>query len=96
MIPYFDPLYLLISPGYGLTFCMTTPIVLCLLTLFYPRVNKPVYKINAFVGIIFGIYNMQFFFNPNTVWMGVMHFPLLFISIYAFILPRILKEATPP
>lgn len=92
MSPNFNPLFLLTSSGYGLTFCMTTPVFLCLLTLFYPRVNVPAYKITALVGIIYGVFNMQSLFNPYTLWMGVLHFPLLFISIYALILPRISKE----
>lgn len=95
MSPNFNPLFLLTSSGYGLTFCMTTPVFLCLLTLFYPRINEPAYKITAFVGIIYGVLNMPLLFSPYTVWMGVLHFPLLFISIYALILPRILKEKLP-
>lgn len=83
----FDPLLLLTSPGYGLTFCMTTPVILCLLTLFYPGVNGSLFRINSFVGIIYGLLNMQFLSSPQTLWMGVLHFPLLLISIYAFVLP---------
>ncbi|MBS7279722.1 MAG: hypothetical protein KIH09_07770 [Candidatus Freyarchaeota archaeon] len=92
MSPNFNPLFLLTSSGYGLTFCMTTPVFLCLLTLFYPQINELAYKITAFVGIIYGVLNMPHLFSPYTVWMGVLHFPLLFISIYALILSRILKE----
>lgn len=88
MGPDFDPLLLLTSPGYGLSFCMTTPVILCLLTFFYPRVNE-------FVGIIYGLWNMFSFLDPRTQWLGVLHFPLLFISIYALVLPRIVKMKSP-
>ncbi|MFX0136474.1 MAG: hypothetical protein ACFFDN_22730 [Candidatus Hodarchaeota archaeon] len=92
MGPHFDPLFLLISAGYGLTFCMTTPIFLCVLTIFYPRVNKPVLKITACAGVIMGVLNIFNLLIPYTFWMGILHIPLLSISIYVFILPRIIKE----
>ncbi len=92
MGPYFNPLFLLISPGYGLTFCMTTPVFLCILTLFYPHVNKPALKITACAGFIMGVLNMFSLLIPYTFWMGILHIPLLSISIYVFILPKIMKN----
>ncbi len=92
MAPDFNPLLLIMGEGYGLTFCMTTPVFLCLLTLFYPKVNEPVLRINSFVGILYGLYNMPLIFVPYTFWMGFLHIPLLSISIYAFILPWMVKE----
>jgi hypothetical protein len=91
LTPNFDPVLLLTSP-YGLAYCLTTPLIVCLLTLFHPRVNEPLYKITAFVGVIYGIWNMFSFFSPHARWLGVLHFPLLFISIYALFLPRMVKE----
>ncbi|MHA1383217.1 MAG: hypothetical protein ACTSR3_05630 [Candidatus Helarchaeota archaeon] len=88
----FHPLLLITGEGYGLTFCLTTPIFLCLMSLFYPNVNKHVLRIHSFVGIIYGIYNMSMLFIPYTFWMGFLHIPLMSISVYAFILPWIIKE----
>lgn len=94
-VPDFNPLLLLTSFGYGLSFCMTTPVILCLLTLFYPNINKPLLKVNSFVGIIYGLWNMLSLLDPQTKWSGILHFPLLLISIYAFALPSIMKTKHP-
>jgi hypothetical protein len=88
--PNFDPTLVLTSP-YGLAYCLTTPLIVCLLTLFYPGVNEPVYKITSFVGVIYGLWNMLSLFDPHTRWLGILHFPLLFISIYALVLPRMVR-----
>ena len=86
--PCFNPLLLLTSPDYGLTFCFTTPVFLFLLVLFYPKVNFFAYRITAFSGLLYGLFNMTHFFDPNLRWMGVLHLPLLIISLYALILSR--------
>ena len=44
------------------------------------------YRITAIIGVIIGLYNMMNFFNPHTVWLGVVHVPLLTISLYCAIL----------
>lgn len=95
VVPDFNPLFLLTSYSYGLSFCMTTPVILCLLTLFYPNINKPLLKMNSFVGIIYGFWNMLSLLDPQTRWSGILHFPLLLISIYAFALPGIMKIKHP-
>lgn len=89
----FNPILLLTSVGYGLSFCMTTPVVLGLLTLFYPRVNEPVLKVTSFVGIIYGLLNMGQLADPTRFWLGVLHFPLLLISIYAFLTPYNMEDS---
>ena len=89
--PNFDPVLLLTSPDYGLYFCMTTPVFLFLLILFYPKVNQFAYKITAFNGLIYGLVNLMHFFYPARRWMGVLHLPLLLISAYALLLPRLSK-----
>jgi len=78
----------LITSESGLTICMMIPVMLGVLTLYYPTVNLPLLRIVSFVGIYFGIVNMiaWFLLFPFGWWMGVLHIPLLFISIYAFIL----------
>lgn len=86
--PNFDPLLLLTSPDFGLTYCFATPIFLFLLILFYPNVNYFAFRVTALNGLIYGLLNLTHWFNPNTVWMGVMHLPLLLISVIALLLPR--------
>ena len=90
--PDFNPLLLLTSPDYGLTFCLTTPVFLFLLILFYPQVNNLAYRITAFNGLLYGVLNLTHWFTPELRWMGVLHLPLLIISIYALLLPRLYKE----
>ena len=77
----------------GLTFCFTTPVFLFLLVLFYPKVNAFAYRITAFNGLLYGLFNMTHFFNPQLRWMGILHLPLLVISLCALLLPRILVRA---
>lgn len=89
--PDFDPILLLTSL-YGIGGCATLPIIICLLTIFYPRVNTPIYKFTSFVGVIYGFWNMFSLIRPHTRWLGMLHIPLLLISIYALILPKIVKE----
>jgi hypothetical protein len=89
--PRFDPLLLLTSPDYGMTFCFTTPVFLLGLILFYPSVNPFAYRITAFSGFIYGLFNMTHWFNADTRWMGFLHLPLLILSAYTLILPRISK-----
>lgn len=90
--PNFDPILLLTSPDYGLTFCFTTPVFLLGLIFFHPKVNQLAYRITAFCGLLYGLFNLTHWFNPNTQWMGFLHLPLLIISIYTMILPRINKK----
>jgi hypothetical protein len=87
MSPDFRPLRLLTNEA-GLTYCMITPVILAVMTLHYPTVNLPVLRVSSFVGMIFGVVNMLvwFFVMPSGWWMGVLHIPLLAISIYAFVL----------
>ncbi len=87
--PDFNPLLLLVSPDYGLTFCFTTPVFLLLLILSYPRVNLLAYRITAFSGLIYGVLNLSHWFKPELRWMGFLHLPLLILSLYALVLPRI-------
>ena len=49
--PDFNPLLLLTS-SFGVMFCPTTPLVIALLTLIYPSVNKYVLRVTSFVGLI--------------------------------------------
>jgi hypothetical protein len=87
--PHFKLFLLLTGPDYGLTFCFTTPVFLLGLILIYPNVNQFAYRITAFSGLLYGLFNLTHWFNPATQWMGFLHLPLLVISIYALILPRL-------
>jgi hypothetical protein len=76
----------LVSNGSMLTFCMMTPVVLGILTIFYPRVNIITMRVTSFVGTMFGVTNEVewFILNPSMWWMGILHIPLITISLYAF------------
>ena len=67
-------------------FCLTTPAFLTILTLNIPKINIVTYRITAIIGTVMGIYNMFNFLNPHTVYVGIMHIPLLTISLYCTIL----------
>lgn len=88
MQPDFNLVYLFTNPA-GLAFCMMTPLYLGILTLYYPKINIATLRVTSLVGMIIGFWNMvvNFLIKPNILWWnGVLHLPLLFISIYAFIL----------
>jgi hypothetical protein len=85
VVPNFDPLLLLTSPDYGLAYCFVTPVFLFVLILFYPRVDLLALRVTAFNGLLYGLYNLTHWFDPDTVWMGVLHVPLLVISSAALL-----------
>ena len=78
----------MVSNEAGLTFCMVTPVVLAVLVLFYPTVNRVVLRVMSFVGLLLGAVNMIVWFvvEPWGWWMGVMHIPLVVVSVYGFVL----------
>jgi len=86
--PDFNLAYLFTNPA-GLTFCMMTPVFLGLLTLYYPKVNIATMRVTSLLGILIGFWTMvvNFLIEPDILWWnGVLHFPLVFISMYAFTL----------
>lgn len=87
MAPDFSPLSLLTNES-GLTYCMMTPVILAILTLYHPTVNLAVLRVTSFVGMLIGAVNMLvwFFVMPSAWWMGVLHIPLVAISVYALVL----------
>jgi hypothetical protein len=88
MKPDFNLSYIFTNPA-GLAFCNMTPVYLGILTLYYPKVNIAALRITSLLGVIIGIWNMlvNFLFKPDILWWnGVLHLPLVFISIYALIL----------
>jgi hypothetical protein len=74
----------------GLTYCMVTPVILSILLLYYPKINKVTLRVTSFVGLLFGIINMVtwFILNTNFWWMGVIHLPLLIISYVGLVLSK--------
>ena len=98
-MPDFNPVYLFTN-GAGLAFCMMTPVYVGLLTLYWPRVNMPTLRVTSLVGFIIGLYNLYANFGINPArrwWNGVLHIPLLSISIYGLILslkrPQVKEQA---
>lgn len=86
--PDFNPI-LLVTNGSGLGFCLMTPVYLALLSLYWPRVNIATMRVTSLVGLIIGLYNMctNFGINPGRHWWnGILHIPLLVISLYGLIL----------
>ena len=93
LTPNFSPLLLLTS-SFGVTFCPTAPVIIALLTLIYPRVNKPLLRITSLVGLLIGLFNaLSFFVMPGyTAWMLFLHTPLIIISVYGLLIPRLAKK----
>lgn len=88
MEPDFSFIQFFTNPA-GLAFCTMTPVYLGILSLYHPRVNIVTLRVTSLVGIIIGFWNMvvNFIMKPDILWWnGVLHLPLVFISLYAFIL----------
>jgi len=94
--PDFNPLLLLTS-SFGVMFCPTTPLIVALLTLIYPRVNLHVLRTTSFVGLLIGMFNaVSFFTMPGyTLWNLILHTPLIFISMYGLLVPALAKKNLP-
>ena len=84
LAPDFNPLYLLTS-GAGLSFCMLTPLILAVLLLYFPSVNKTVLVATAGVGLVMSMGNffLEFVLYPAWWWIGVLHLPLFVLSFYS-------------
>lgn len=74
----------------GVTYCMITPVVLGLMILFSDGVYAPTLAIASWVGALFGVSNAIVWFvaNRGGWWMGVLHLPLLVLSVYGIWLSR--------
>jgi hypothetical protein len=91
--PDFNPMLLLTS-AYGLAFCFTAPVLIFILTLYFPKIYKPAYRFLCIVGAYIGVLNLM---GPLTipgypVWVTFLHIPLFSISIYGLALERIKSE----
>jgi len=88
MKPDFNPLGLFVNVA-GVTFCMMTPVYVGLLSLYWPKVNISTLRVTSLVGLIIALYNvvLNFCIEPSLLWWnGVLHIPLLSISLYGLIL----------
>lgn len=98
LLPDFNPLLLLFS-DFGVTFCATAPLIIALLTWMYPKVNRQLYTLTCFVGALIGVFNIlaPVTMPGYTLWMLFLHTPLILISFYGLLLPRLLSssEASP-
>ncbi|WP_322506863.1 hypothetical protein [Anaerolinea sp.] len=86
IVPNFVPLLLLTSPDYGLAFCFMTPVFLFLLILAYPQVDLLALWLTAFNALLYALFNLNHWAVPERLWMGVMHLPLLILSLTALVL----------
>jgi hypothetical protein len=95
--PDFNPL-LLLNSSFGVMYCPTTPVIVALLTLIYPRVNTYVLRTTSFVGLTVGLFNvMSYFTMPGyTLWNLILHTPLIFISLYGLLIPILVKKNLSP
>ena len=93
---HFDP-RLLLTSDYGITFCATVPVVVAVLSLFYPAVNPFVLRVTSLVGLVIGSFNgLSLFIVPGySAWLFVLHIPLIVLSIYGLLLPRVVRRELP-
>lgn len=80
------------------TYCMITPVVIGLFLLFPQAADKPLLSVVSYVGLLYGLFNMLtwFVFDSAQWWMGVLHLPLFFISIYGLAVARQGKASPGP
>jgi hypothetical protein len=91
--PNFNSL-LFLNSSFGVMYCPTTPVIIALLTLIYPMVNKYVLRTTSFVGLMIGLFNVMSYFTMSgyTLWNLVLHTPLIFISLYGLLIPILVKK----
>lgn len=87
--PTLDPYLLLkwlFAGYYGVAYCLTTPVILSILILYYPRINKAVMRFTAFPGLVFATYTIVSALSGPSAWNAVLHVPLIVTCAYAIIL----------
>jgi hypothetical protein len=95
-MPDFNLSYLFINCA-GLAFCTMTPLYIGILTIYYPNVNPTTLRVTSLIGLITAINNMHlnFIAYPKTLWWsGILHIPLLAISLYGLIISLMRLPAT--
>ena len=96
-MPDFNPLLLLTS-DFGVMFCPTAPLIIALMTLFYPHIDMRLLRVTSLAGFLIGCFNiLSAFIMPGyTLWMLFLHTPLILISFYGLLLPYIVKPPSIP
>ena len=91
MVPDFS-LAQLFTNSAGLAICMMLPVYMAVAILGYPHINRPVLRLTSFAGTVTAGLNMlQWFILAWYPWIGLLHLPLLAISVYCLVLS--LKKA---
>lgn len=88
LMPDFDLGYLFTN-GAGRAFCMMTPLYIGVLAIYYPSINTVTLRVTSIVGLCAAFVNLhvEFILYPGKMWwVGVLHLPLLIISLYGLIL----------
>jgi hypothetical protein len=85
--PDFNPIFILTS-GAGLSFCLSTPLFLVLMLWTLPKVDQPAFIATGLVGTLLGVGNLilEFWLIPSFWWIGVLHFPLVIISLITLVI----------
>jgi hypothetical protein len=68
-------------------FCMITPIYLTALMFTYPKVNLPLLRVHAYLGMVVGVISFAISFVQEAsagLYWALLHMPLLLTSWYAF------------
>jgi hypothetical protein len=85
----YSPILLLTSTS-PIAFCMSITIYLAALSLLYPNVNLPFFRISSFITILVGIIviGMGFFMEDRIegIYWSFLHTPMLVTAVYCFIL----------
>ncbi len=90
----FNPLLLLTSSFYGLAYCFMTPVLLFFLILAWPKVDGFAFRVTAFNALLYGLFNLAQWANPDLQVMAFMHLPLLLLGLLALLLPRFSQQPT--
>ena len=53
-----------------------------------PPANRFTLRVTAFSGLLYGLFNLSAWTSPDTMWLEVMHIPLLVLSLAALWLGR--------
>jgi hypothetical protein len=82
---------LFLTSAYGIAFCMTTPVLVFILAFYHPNVYLPAFRVLCVEGIYFAVLNLlgPVMFVGYPVWLAVLHIPLLCISLYGLVLPKL-------
>lgn len=83
-------LHYFLSSGSSLTFCMLTIVSLSVMVSRFPEVDGLLLFVSAAFGLLIGIGNLwlEFLYRPDLFWVGVLHIPLVGLSIAGLCLSR--------